>query len=176
MRCNSLRRATRSSVCALLISVSAAAVGQTIGDYSRAQSAVLEHSMAQVIGQPLLDNARSNPDSATSARPGPASSGPPHPPPPPSPSDHARTSMSTRGVEEILVTGVFATKTRAMAEVIVDGIPYWLCEGDAVPHTPWHLSRVQADRVELERVRSTPVRRMATGVQASRIVDLPRTN
>jgi hypothetical protein len=123
----------------------ASANGQTIGDYSRAQATALEHSMMQSIARPL---------SAVAGTPGE---------PPAAPAADAgitvkpaRTtpegeSASRRVSRDILVSGVFATRTKTVAEVTVDGIRYWLVEGDVVPHTSWFLRRVTVDRVELGR-------------------------
>ena len=55
-----------------------------------------------------------------------------------------------RPTPEVFVNGVFSTRDRTVAEVLVDGIPYWLGEGDAVPRTSWALHKVSSGHVELE--------------------------
>jgi len=69
----------------------------------------------------------------------------PNPPPPP-----GDAGVRRGGAEPGLrVGGVFASASRTLAEVTIDGNPYWLAEGEAVPGTAWRVEAIAVDRVVL---------------------------
>ena len=113
------------------------AASQSIADYSHAQRALLEASMAQAAARMAALGASS---------PGPAASGAAASPPAVVPSREAATPEAS-----ILVDGVFDGGERRLAEVTVDGHPYLLAPGQAVPGTGWHVAEIAVDRVVLAR-------------------------
>lgn len=136
------RRASRSLPrglrCAALTlaSVAPLAPAQTIGDYSRAQRAMLESAMTQSAARSAGLGAPA-PASAASM-PAPPAALPAHTAwPPPMPS--------------IEVSGVFASSAGTIAEVVVNSTPYLLAAGERVPGTPWEVRAVAVDRVVLAR-------------------------
>ncbi|MCK9686982.1 hypothetical protein [Scleromatobacter humisilvae] len=51
----------------------------------------------------------------------------------------------------IQVSGVFASRDGAVAEVVVNATAYLLAVGQGVPGTPWHVEAIAVDRVVLGR-------------------------
>ena len=49
------------------------------------------------------------------------------------------------------VSGVFASRDGAVAEVVVNATPYLLGVGQGVPGTAWHVAAIAIDRVVLSR-------------------------
>jgi hypothetical protein len=150
----------------VLLSLTATAGAQTIGDYSRAQAAALERNMLQAIGRPLnsADGAHADLPSSSSqlrgATPAPATS-------------PANGEPSARQVApDLVVTGTFVSEVRTVVEVVVGGTSYWLGEGDAIPRTPWILRRIAPDRVELERRATGRSRAPGHGVATTRTLHL----
>jgi hypothetical protein len=132
-----MRPLIESSI-AILVGAMAApvATSQSISDYSRAQRALIEAGMAQAAARVVALGA----SGATSAAS--ASSAP------------ARVEVK-RKVElpepQILVDGVFDGSARSLVELRVDGHPYLLSPGEAVPGTPWRVGAIAVDRVVLTR-------------------------
>ena len=138
---------------------------QTIADYSRSQRAVIEAEIA-----------RNNAKVLGAAVPPPVPSPPPLPalsssPPFPAsavalPSGAALPPMTrearppARGGPEWEVTGVFVSASRSVAEVVVDGSPFFLGVGEPVPGTRWRIDSISAGRVVL----------VAPGLKAGRAV------
>jgi hypothetical protein len=149
-------------ILALLLGVSLTPAGsQTIGDYSRAQSAALERSMMQAIGRPMAA-----PDAASTEG---AGAGAPVASPVSAHVPQLVDPEPRHDSPDFLVSGVFSARDKTLAEVMVDGIPYWLGEGDTVPRTSWTLHRISPDRVELERrvsERSRPASRIAPAIRS----------
>ena len=131
------------------VSLATAAVqAQTIGDYSRAQRAVIEstiarnavrHGAAGAVDLPPLPQA-------------PASSSVPTLSPALAP---PRPSQIEPVEPQVTVTGVVMTPSKAMAEVVVDGASYMLTAGQPVPGTSWRVATVSPDRVVLSGGRGT---------------------
>ena len=132
------RYVDRLAIGTLISLTCAASHAQTIGDYSRAQRALIEsniarnaarHGAAGPVELPVL------PPAAASV---PAQALSPALPPRPA------------SVEpQVTVTGVIVTSTKALAEVWVDGVSYMLTAGQPVPGAPWTVSAVAANRVVL---------------------------
>ena len=116
------------------------AESQTIADYSRAQRVLLENTMTQaatrsagmVAAAPALA-----PSAAASVAAAPSMPAPRAPLPP--------------GVPVVQVSGVFASRDGAIAEVVVNATPYLLGAGQGVPGTAWHVETIAIDRVVLSR-------------------------
>ncbi len=109
---------------------------QTIGDYSRAQRAIIESNIARHAARHTATGPVDLP-----VLPPAAASAPAMPPallPPPAPV-----------APQVTVTGVIVTSSKALAEVWVDGVSYMLAEGQRVPGAPWTVSAVAAHRVVL---------------------------
>jgi len=107
---------------------------QTIADYSRAQRALLESTMAQAA-------ARSAGLGASAPASAPAAASPPSVPrPAPLPAAPA-----------VQVGGVFACADGIVAEVIVNATAYLLGAGQGVPGTAWLVESIEVDRVVLGR-------------------------
>ena len=117
---------------------------QTIGDYSRVQRDAIDKAMAR------------SGASAAAADGAPA----PAPVPPPAvlapPARPASMSAPTLGV-----SGVFASASRVVAEVVVDGSAYLLSSGQRVPGTSWRVEAVSAGQVVLGRVDGRALRTFA---------------
>jgi len=127
------------AVGALVSLACVAAHAQTIGDYSRAQRAMIEstitrnvarHSATSPVDLPVL------PPAAASA---------------PVPTLPPALSLPRPGPIEpqVTVTGAIVTPNRALAEVLVDGASYMLTAGQPVPGTPWTVAAVSSRRVVL---------------------------
>lgn len=114
---------------------------QSIGDYSRAQRAVIESAIARSGGRPPVEMP-SLPPPASAGREGP-----------PSPSLPALAPAPEKPVDppgpDIAVTGVFVSPSVVLTEVLVDGAPFLLSLGQRVPGTRWLVSRVEAEQVVL---------------------------
>jgi type IV pilus biogenesis protein PilP len=113
---------------------------QTIADYSRAQRALLENAMTQAAARSAGMGASGpapGPAMATSVAAPSATPAPRTPLPPTAPA--------------VLVSGVFASRDGAIAEVIVDATPYLLSAGQGVPGTLWRVEAIAIDRVVLSR-------------------------
>jgi hypothetical protein len=116
---------------------------QSIGDYSRAQRAVIESAISRNGPRPPVEL----PTLAPAKGPGPLKDAgvptgpPPSPPSIPKPAEPAQT--------DIAVTGVVLSSAVSLAEVVIDGAPFLLSSGQRVPGTRWSVSTVDADRVVL---------------------------
>jgi type IV pilus biogenesis protein PilP len=121
---------------------SPATSAQTIADYSRAQRALLENTMAQAaarsagFGAPATSPAAS----ATIVAPAPASA--------PAPAPRLPTPSVAPAVR---VSGVFAANNESVAEVVVNATAYLLGTGQGVPGTAWRVESIAIDRVVLTR-------------------------
>ena len=124
--------------CALALLASAAGA-QTIADYSRAQRTLLENTMTQAA-------ARSAGLGASAPAPAAASAAPP-----PMPLPHALLPVMAPVTPALQVSGVFASSSGAVAEVMVNATPYLLGAGQGVPGTAWSVESVAVDRVVLSR-------------------------
>jgi len=133
-----MRQRVEMAVAILAGAFAVPAASQSIADYSHAQRALLEASMAQAAARMAALGA---------SNPGPDASGATASPPP--------AVMPTRAAEvpetPIRVDGVFDVGERRLAEVTVDGHPYLLAPGQAVPGTGWHVAEIAVDRVTLAR-------------------------
>jgi type II secretory pathway component PulC len=110
---------------------------QTIADYSRAQRALLESAMAQASARSAGVGA-AVPAAAASM----AASAPPVPMP--------RMALPS-ATPMVQVSGVFAARDEAVAEVVVNATAYLLGVGQGVPGTSWRVDAVAVDRVVLTR-------------------------
>jgi type IV pilus biogenesis protein PilP len=124
-----------ASPCVLVLAAPFA-VGQTIADYSRAQRALLENTMTQAAARSAGSGA-SAPVVSASMPSAPAPSSPRVPLPAAAP-----------GVQ---VSGVFASPSGAVAEVVVNTTAYLLGAGQGVPGTGWRVESIAVDRVVLSR-------------------------
>ena len=133
--------------------------GQTIGDYSRAQRALLESTMAQAAaraaGQPGAASAPATPVAAGAV---------------PAPPARLRPAAGMPS-PTVRVSGVFTSLASAVAEVVVDGAPYLLVAGQGVPGTAWRVESVAADQVVLDR--RDAVRGAVRSEAARRVFALP---
>lgn len=121
----------------LAAALAAPAASQSIADYSHVQRALLEASMVQAAARMAALGASS---------PGPAASGPTVSPPASEPGRAAAAPEASIGVD-----GVFDGGERRLVELRVDGRPFMLCPGQAVPNTDWHVAEIAVDRVVLVR-------------------------
>jgi hypothetical protein len=126
--------------CAVISPASA----QTIAEYSRSQRAVIEADIVR-------NNAKAFEGVLPKAEDGslqlpPVKKGPPLPDVRPVPG-----STAPLPVEEprMVVSGVFVSRLRTVAEVIVEGVPYMLSTGQEVPGTPYRVQSVSSERVVL---------------------------
>lgn len=118
----------------VLLLVAPQTEAQTIADYSRAQRAWLESAMSQA--------------AARSAGLGASA------PSVPSPVSVAASAVAPRvsvapATPAIQVSGVFASGTGAVVEVMVNATAYLLGAGQGVPGTPWRVESVAVDQVVL---------------------------
>ncbi len=109
---------------------------QTIADYSRAQSAWLESTMSQAAAR-SAGLAASAPTVAAPS--GLVVSAP-----------ASRMAMPVPA-PAVHVSGVFASRAGAIAEVMVDATAYLLVAGQGVPGTAWRVETVAIDKVVLGR-------------------------
>ena len=109
---------------------------QTIADYSRAQRALLESTMSQAAARSAGMGA--------SAPAVPVST-----PPAPSPGLSRLPMPSLAPL--VQVSGVFASRGSAVAEIVVNATAYLLGTGQGVPGTSWHVESIAIDRVVLVR-------------------------
>lgn len=116
----------------------AASHAQTIGDYSRAQRAMIESNIARHAARPGGTGPVDLPVLPPAAASAPAQTLPP-----------ALPSRPSSVEPQVTVTGVIVTSTKALAEVWVDGVSYMLSAGQPVPGAPWTVSTVAAHRVVL---------------------------
>ncbi len=139
-RVSRLRPSCGHVAACVLVLVMPLAQAQTIADYSRAQRALLESKMTQAAAR-----------SAGMGSPAPAASAPPAAsaaaPAPPLASRAPVRSMAPA----VQVSGVFASKEGAIAEVVVDATPYLVTVGQGVPGTAWQVEAIAVDRVVLGR-------------------------
>ncbi len=112
---------------------------QTIADYSRAQRTMLENAMTQAAARSagLGASAPAAVASATSVVPAPALRMP--------------LPAMTPVAPAVQVSGVFASRSGAVAEVLVNATPYLLEMGQGVPGTAWHVETIAVDCVVLGR-------------------------
>jgi hypothetical protein len=108
---------------------------QTIADYSRAQRALLESTMSQAAARSAGFGASAPAAVSTSG----AASAP-----------AARITLPAM-VPALQVSGVFAARGTAVAEVVVNARAYLLGAGQGVPGTAWHVEAVAVDKVVLAR-------------------------
>ena len=136
-RLASRSRALAAGLGVAMLALAAPLAGaQTITDYSHAQRVALENAMAQVATR-AAGLAAASPAAAATSAPPPASA-PLHP-------------MSLSSAPDVQVSGVFASGSGAVAEVIVNSTPYLLSSGEHVPGTGWDVRLVAIDRVVLGR-------------------------
>jgi type IV pilus biogenesis protein PilP len=124
-------------IAGILLAVAPQSEAQTIADYSRAQRAWLESAMSQA--------------AARSAGLGASA------PTAPSPVSVAASAVAPRpsmaaATPAIQVSGVFASGSGAVAEVMVNATAYLLGAGQGVPGTPWRVESVAVDQVVLGHV------------------------
>ena len=115
---------------------------QTIADYSRAQRALLETTMSQAAARSAGVGA-STPAIAVSA---PLLAAP----------VSLRPTLPSLA-PTVQVSGVFAARGSAVAEVVVNATAYLLGSGQGVPGTPWHVESIAIDRVVLARQGGAPM-------------------
>ncbi len=129
---------------------------QTIADYSHAQRVLLENTMTQAATRSagLAASAPTPVPTAAASVAARPSMPAPHVPLPPM-------------VPVVQVSGVFATRSAALAEVVVNATPYLLGAGQGVPGTAWHVETVDIDRVVLSRHEGVVA---AVGAEAARKV------
>lgn len=146
----------------LLSGLAGPASAQTIADYSRAQRAVIEaeiardnaKAMASAVPVPVpgampVPATAPVTAAATAGRAGPALPG----------NDRA---VPSKNLPSWQVSGVFLSPTRALAEIVVDGVAHWVGVGQAVPGTPWRVKSVAAQRVVLVAAQARPGGRHGT--------------
>jgi type IV pilus biogenesis protein PilP len=109
---------------------------QTIADYSRAQRALLESTMSQAAARSA---------GLIASAPAVAVSSPMVPAPT---SARLPARLFTPPVQ---VSGVFAFRGSAVAEILVNATAYLLGTGQGVPGTSWHVESIEVDRVVLVR-------------------------
>ena len=109
---------------------------QTIADYSQAQRALLESTMSQAAAR-SAGLAASAPTVAASTSVM-ASAPPPR-------------VVTLAMAPAVQVSGVFASRGGAVAEVMVNATAYLLAAGQGVPGTAWHVETIAIDRVVLGR-------------------------
>ena len=126
----------RSALPCVLALATPFAGSQTIADYSRAQRTLLENTMTQAAARSAGIGA--------SAPAIPASM--PSLPAPLSP----RIPLPTTA-PSVQVSGVFASRGGAVAEVVVNATAYLLGAGQGVPGTGWRIESIAVDRVVLSR-------------------------
>ena len=129
----------RNSIAFALILAATLSDAQSIGDYSRAQRALLEAAMAQASARSMAMAASGAAPSASAASAAGELAG-----------------LATRNRDEpvdplVEVRGVFESRLRTLAEVSVGGSAYLLSPGQLVPGTGWFVEAVSADRVVLSR-------------------------
>jgi len=142
-------RATWAACAAYAAGLLAASMGgsvaaQTIADYSRAQRAVLESAMVQAAAR-----SAAWPASAAAAAAAASASAPAAALPPPAAAVAPRP-LPVRD-PELQVSGVFASASQTVAELLVDGHAYLLSAGQGVPGTSWSVAVIAVDRVVLQR-------------------------
>jgi len=124
-----------------LVSLACAALqAQTIGDYSRAQRAVIESTIARNGAR----HGAQGPTELPALLPLAASA-----PIPTTPSALPRPTPIEPAMPQVTVAGVVVTPSKALAEVSVDGATYMLTVGQPVPGTPWSVTTVSSHRVVL---------------------------
>ena len=111
---------------------------QTIADYSRTQRALLESMMSQAAARSagLAASAPATPASAPSVAVAMAAL--------------PRLAMPSLA-PTLQVSGMFASRDGALAEIQVNGTAYLLGAAQAVPGTAWHVESIAVDRVVLAR-------------------------
>ena len=122
--------------CCAPVLVASAASAQTIADYSRAQRAMLESVMSQAAARSAGMAASAPAVAASSAMVASA----------PSP----RVLLQTPS-PAVQVSGIFAWRAGAVAEVVVNTTAYLLGVGQGVPGTAWRVEAIAVDRVVLGR-------------------------
>ena len=128
----------------LAVSMGGSVAAQTIADYSRAQRAVLESAMVQAAAR-----SAAWPASAAAAAAAASASAPAAALPPPAAAVAPRP-LPVRD-PELQVSGVFASASQTVAELLVDGHAYLLSAGQGVPGTSWSVAVIAVDRVVLQR-------------------------
>ena len=126
----------RGPVSYALVLVAPLVGAQTIADYSRAQRALLESTMSQAAAR-SAGMAASVPVMAASTS---VAASAPLP----------RMAMPAVA-PAVQVSGVFAARGGAVAEVVVNATAYLLGAGQRVPGTAWHVETIAIDRVVLGR-------------------------
>jgi hypothetical protein len=125
-----------ASMACVLTLVAPLAGAQTIADYSRAQRALLESTMSQAAAR-SAGMAASAPAVVASTSVAALAPVP-------------RMTMPAP-VPAVQVSGVFASRAGAVAEVVVNATAYLLGVGQGVPGTAWHVETIAIDRVVLGR-------------------------
>lgn len=125
----------RGMPCVLALVVPLAGA-QTIADYSRAQSAWLESTMSQAAARSAGLGASAP---AVVAATSPSASAP----------APRMTMLPT--APAVQVSGIFASRAGAVAEVVVNATAYLLGVGQDVPGTAWHVETIAVEKVVLGR-------------------------
>jgi hypothetical protein len=141
-----------------------AAQAQTIGHYSRAQKNLLEAEAARNTAKAFeAANAAANPSKSDAPIAGPLPTNMPVPLPsaeqhhPGHPNPHPNfvaKPLSPPSVlkraQEIKVTGVFISKNKTLAEVLVGEQAHLLIQGQDVPQTKWRVQAISSHQVVLQ--------------------------
>jgi hypothetical protein len=164
MGCNEWRRFPGF----LLACAWASTHAQTIGDYSHSQALLLERNMALAIGRPIVAG-------SLAAAPTLAAS-----------TSTSVSNRATSGESKAMassidsnlpsINGMVSSGGKALAEVSVDGVPYWVAAGEAIPHTAWRLRSIEVGRVELQRTSMKSGHDRSAIESRSRLVTLPSDN
>jgi len=133
------------------------ASAQTIADYSQAQRAVIQAEIARNTAKAMAGSVTSSGiPPALAAVPGPAplvlpgaGSGVSGRAGPEMAAGASATPAGSTDLPSWRVSGVFLSSTRALAEIVVDGVAHWVGAGQAVPGTPWRVQSVAAQQVVL---------------------------
>ena len=134
-------RVASGGLAACMLALHPASVdAQTIADYSRAQRALLENTMTQAAARSAGMGASAPAPSAATATPVVAA-----------PSSPALRTPLPPLASAVQVSGVFASRDGAVAEVVVNTTPYLLGVGQGVPGTAWQVEAIAIDRVVLSR-------------------------
>jgi len=137
-----MRPCNRVSILSLLLCVDTSSLAQSIIDYSLAQRALIESNMAQMMRRTVTPPAIAASGGWAPLATAVSSA---------APASAAGIAFTQRIDPEVRVSGVFAMGDRRLAEISVDGLPYFLAEGSSVPGTSWTVNAVSVDRVVLER-------------------------